>query len=171
MTTPMRTFLRAPAILALCAAICAPVAAAADVVRPAPNFGIDGVAKGTSLRSFHGQSVVLVITKSARVKEFRRELARLKQMYSQFSNEKVIFVAAIENGPAEVRSDIPFVTAANPAQVAADYGVTDRFAIAVIGVDGNLDMITGKVINAARVRDIIFNNFESQQAARKPTGG
>ena len=106
MTTPMRTFLRAPAILALCAAICAPVAAAADVVRPAPNFGIDGVAKGTSLRSFHGQSVVLVITKSARVKEFRRELARLKQMYSQFSNEKVIFVAAIENGPAEVRSDI-----------------------------------------------------------------
>jgi len=160
-----KTLLRAALILLLCV-----TAHGAEVVRPAPNFGIEGVAKSTSLRTFRGQSVVLIVTRSARQKEFVRELARLKQMYSQFSNEKVIFVAAIENGPEEVRSNIPFVTAANPAQVAADYGVSGRFAIAVIGVDGNLDMITGKVINATRVRDVIFNNAQSQQAARKQVG-
>jgi len=69
-----------------------------------------------------------------------------------------------------VPSDIPFVTATNPAQVAADYGVTGRFGIAVIGIDGNLDMITNKIIAAERVRDVIYNNFESQQATRKQPG-
>jgi hypothetical protein len=160
----MKTILRAALILLIC------VSARAEVVRPAPNFGIDGVAKSTSLRSFHGQSVVLLITRSAWEKAFRTQLGRLRQLYSQFSNEKVIFIAAIQNGPQEVKSNIPFVTALNPAQVAADYAVNGRFAIAVIGIDGNLDLITTKVINATRVRDAIFNNFESQQASRKVPG-
>ena len=162
MKSLMKLLLRAALVLSLCAA-----AAQAVVVRPAPDFGLEGVRKDTSLRSFRGQSVVLVITRSARDKEFRKELAMLKEMYPQFAAEKVIFVAAIENGPADVPSNIPFVTAANPAQVAADYGVNGRFAIAVIGVDGNLDLITNRIIAAARVRDAIFNNYDSQQAARK----
>lgn len=157
----MKRLARATLILSLCAT------AQAMVVRPAPDFGIEGVAKTTSLRSFRGQAVVLVIARDARVKEFRREVARLKEMYQQFATQKVVFVAAIENGPAEVHSDIPFVTAANPAQVAADYGVNGRFAIAVIGVDGNVDLITQKVIPASRVRDAVFNNYELQAGARK----
>jgi len=161
MKSLMKLLLRAAPILSLCAA------AQAVVVRPAPNFGLEGVRKDTSLRSFRGQSVVLVITHSTRDKEFRKELAMLKEMYPQFAAEKVIFVAAVEYGPADVPSNIPFVNAANPAQVAADYGVNGRFGIAVIGVDGNLDLITTRVIFAARVRDAVFNNFESQQAARK----
>jgi hypothetical protein len=161
----MSNLVRAALLLSLCA-----TASHGDVVRPAPNFGIEGVAKGGSLRSFHGQPVVLVIARSARDKDFRREVYRLRQLYGQFSNEKVIFVAAIETGPEEVPSDIPFVTAANPQQVAADYGVRGRFAIAVIGVDGNLDLITSRLIAPERVRDAVFNNFESQSAARKPLG-
>lgn len=161
----MKSIFRIAGILAICAT------AQATAVRPAPNFGVEGVAKGGSLRSFRGQSVVLIIARSARDALFTRQVHRLKEMYSQFSTERVIFVAALENGPAEVRSDIPFVIAANPSQVAADYGVAGRFAIAVIGIDGNLDMITTKVINAERVRDVIFNNFDTQQEARKaPTG-
>ena len=157
----MKRLLRAALLLSFCGTI------HGEVVRPAPNFGLDGVAGGGSLRSFRGHPVVLVIARSAREKDYRKEVYRLGALYGQFSNEKVIFVAAIENGPAQVPSDIPFITAANPQQVAADYGVTGRFAIAVIGVDGNLDLITTKVIPAARVRDAIFNNFDSQQAARK----
>jgi hypothetical protein len=110
---------------------------------------------------------VLVIGRDARDKYFRRQVYRLRSMYQVFATEKVLFVAAIENGPAEVPSDIPFVTAANPAQVASDYGVSGRFAIAVIGVDGNLDLITDKVISAERVRDVVFNNYEGQAEARK----
>lgn len=157
----MKTLSRATLILSLCAT------AQGMVVRPAPNFGLEGVEKNTSLRSFRGQTVVLLITRDTRVKEYRKMLMRLKGMFPQFATEKVVFVAAIENGPQDVRSDIPFVTAANPAQVAADYGVNGRFAIAVIGVDGNLDLITNRIIAAARVRDAIFNNYDSQQAARK----
>jgi hypothetical protein len=142
-------------------------AARADVVRPAPGFNLDGVAKPMSLRGFRGQAVVLVFTRTARDGDFRRQVARLRALYSQFATEKVIFVAAIEQGPADVPSDIPFAIAANGPQVAADYGVTGRFAIAVIGVDGNLDLITNKVIAAERVRDTVFNNFESQQESRK----
>jgi AhpC/TSA family len=152
----------------LAATLCA--VAHAEVVRPAPNFQIEGVAKGTSLRSYRGQTVVLLITRSARDKYFRTEVGRLGQIYGQFSAEKVLFVAAIKEGPQEVRSNIPFVIAANPEQVAADYGANGRFAIAVIGVDGNLDLITDRLIAAERVRDAAANNYESQAAERKPLG-
>jgi len=157
----MRTILHAALLLALCAT------GYAAEPRPAPGFGIEGAQKGASLRTFRGQPVVLVITRSARDKYFRRQVYRLKGLYGEFANEKVLFVAAIQNGPQDVPSDIPFAIAANPAQVAADYGVTGRFAIAVIGIDGNLDLITTKVIQAARVKDAVFNNFETQQASRK----
>jgi hypothetical protein len=139
----------------------------AQVVRPAPDFAISGVAKGTSLKSFRGQAVVLVVTQRSRGKEFRAMLNRLHDIYSEFSSEKVIFVAAIEDGGTEVPCDIPFVLASDPAQVAADYGVNGRFGVAVIGTDGNLDFITGQLVAAERVRDMVFNNFESQTASRK----
>jgi len=160
----MKRLFRAAMLLSFCATI------HGEVVRPAPDFGLEGVAKGSSLRSFRGHAVVLVIARSAREKFYRKEVYRLNALYGQFSNEKVIFVAAIENGPAQVPSDIPFITAANPQQVAADYGVTGRFAIAVIGVDGNLDLITSRLIAPERLRDAVFNNYESQAQARKPLG-
>jgi hypothetical protein len=134
--------------------------------RPAPNFGIE--ARGGSLRSFRGQPVVLIIARNSRDKYFRRQVYRLKEMYGEFAVEKVLFVAAIQNGDQTVPSDLPFSLAQNPAQIATDYGVTGRFAVAIIGIDGNLDMITTKVIPAERIRDVVFNNFESQQQSRKP---
>jgi hypothetical protein len=157
-----RLLLCAMLLLAVCAA------APAEVVRPAPDFQIADM--GRSLRSFRGQAVVLLIAGSARDKQFRTEVRRLKELFPQMSNEKVLFVAALLNGPGQVRSDIPFMIAANPRQVAADYGFAGRCAIAVIGVDGNLDMITSRLIAAQRVRDIVFNNYESQAESRKPLG-
>jgi peroxiredoxin len=158
----MRRFLAGLMVLAFCAA-----AGAQTVVRPAPNFAIAGVAKDTSLKSFRGQAVVLVITRRARDKQFRTMLNHLRDVYSEFSTEKVIFVAALEDGGDQVPSNIPFVLAADPAQVAADYGVNGRFAIAVIGTDGNLDFITSRVVAGERIRDMVFNNYDSQTASRK----
>jgi hypothetical protein len=155
--------LAAVLLLALC------MAAHGGVVRPAPNFDI--VATGKSLKSFRGQTVVLLITQSAREKHFRAMVDRLKHLFGQFATERVIFVAAIENGPQQVLSNIPFVLAANPQQVAADYGVNGKYAIAVIGVDGNVDMITTRLIAPERVRDMVFNNYDSQTEARKPLSG
>ena len=145
------------------------------MVRPAPNFRVEGVANGARLREF-SRAAGGAGDRAERAGEgiSGAEVYRLKQIYAQLSNEKVIFVAAIENGPAVVKSNIPFMMAANPTQVAADYGVPGRFGIAVIGVDGNLDLITTRVIPAERVRDMVFNNFESQaqfaEAARAVRG-
>jgi hypothetical protein len=157
----MKLLLRAALALSLCSSL------HAAVVRPAPNFELQD-AKGASLRTYRGQALVLLITRSAREKKFRAEVYRLEQLYGGFSTEKVLFVAAIEEGPREVRSNIPFVLAANPKQVAADYGAGGRFAIAVIGVDGNLDLITDRLIAAERVRNAVFNNFETQLSSRRP---
>jgi hypothetical protein len=158
----MSRFLVALLAVAFCAS-----AHAQTVVRPAPDFAIAGVAKGTSLKSFRGQAVVLVVTRRVRDKEFRATLSRLRDVYAQFTTEKVVFVAAIEEGDDTIPSNIPFVLAADPAQVAADYGVTSRFAIAVIGTDGNLDFITTRIVAGERIRDMVYNNYESQSAARK----
>jgi hypothetical protein len=158
----MNTFLRTALIILIGAT------AHAAVVRPAPNFGLEGTPRASSLKSFRGQSVVLVFTRSARGRAFREMVRRLRGIYGQFATEKVLFVAAITEGPQDVPSDIPFVLASNPAQVASDYGITGKFGIAVIGIDGNLDLITEKMIAAARVKDAISNNYETQSAARKP---
>jgi hypothetical protein len=155
--------LTAVLFLTLCAA------AHAQVVRPAPNFDLAGT--GKSLKNFRGQTVVLLITQSAREKHYREMVNRLGRLFGQFATERVIFVAAIENGPQEVLSNIPFVVASNPQQVAADYGVNGRYAIAVIGVDGNVDMITAQMIAPERVRDMIFDNSDTQTEARKPLTG
>lgn len=138
----------------------------AAVVRPAPNFGIEGAAKSTSLRSFRGQPVVIVFGRSARDGKFRKQLARLQKVYSQFASEKVVFIAVIQNGPELAPSNIPFALAANPGGVASDYGLAEPFGIAVIGKDGNVDLITSNVIPASRVRDAIFNSYENQIVAR-----
>ena len=156
----MKKFLHLPLLLVLAAG------AHAAVVRPAPNFGVEGAGKNLSLKSFRGQPVVLVVTHDAREKAFRWQVDKLRETYSQFASEKVVFIAAIENGPAEVRSNIPFAFAQNPAGVAADYGFTGKFGIVVIGKDGNVDLTTTRVIPASRVRDVIFSSFENQKAAR-----
>jgi hypothetical protein len=140
-------------------------AAQAAVVRPAPNVALQGSTQ--TLRSFKGQTVVLLIAKDARQKNFRTLVYRLRRLYGQFATERVVFIAALEYGPQEVKSDIPFAIAANPAQVAQDYGVNGPFGIVVVGVDGNLDMVTQRMIAPEKVHDMIFNNYEIQNAGRK----
>lgn len=158
----MKLFLFA-AILCLSALACR-----AEVVRPAPDFTWQGAGHAVSLRSLRGQPVVLLIAKNARVGALRAQVRKLRETYQEFSNRKVVFVAAIENGEADIRSDIPFVIATNGAQVAAEYGVSGRrFAIVLIGRDGNVDLQTTRVLPATRVREVIVNSFAEQSAHRK----
>lgn len=152
----------------LCAAILCLSAFASDaaVVRRAPDFTWEG-ASGAGRRSFRGQPVVLLFARSARAGAFRAQVRKLREIYQEFSNRNVIFAAAIAGGDADVRSDIPFVIATNGAQVAADYGVDGKFAIAIIGRDGNVDYQTDRVLPASRVREVIANSFAEQSARRK----
>jgi hypothetical protein len=134
----------------------------AEVVRLAPDFNFPSIGKAQSLRGLHGQPVVLVIAKSPKTGDFKAQVKILKQIYQQFANEHVIFVAAFSGESGPVKSDIPFVVANNGPAVASAYGAQDKFNIAIIGKDGNLDYQTGKVLGAERVHDVIQNSYGVQ---------
>jgi peroxiredoxin len=138
--------------------------ARAEVVRPAPDFTFPGISKMQSLKALRGQPVVLIITKSPKASEFKAQAKVLKEIYQQFANKQVIFVAAFTGETGPIKSDIPFVIANNGPAVASAYGVSDKdkLNIAIIGKDGNLDYQTRKVIGAERVRDVIQNSYAVQ---------
>lgn len=139
----------------------------ASVVQMAPNFTWESAGRANSLRSVKGQPVVLIIARNARMGVFKAQVNWLRKVYEDFASRKVIFAAAIENGDADIHSDIPFVIVNNAAQIAADFGVNDSFAIIIIGRDGNVDYQTTKVLTGTRVRDVIVNSFVEQNERRK----
>ncbi len=153
-------------LLALAATLPA-FAEPSSVVRPAPNFSWVGAPKLSSLRSVKGQPVVLLIAKSPREGAFRKQAANLQKIYQQFASRGVIFAAAFTQENGQIRSNIPFVTASNPSQVAADFGVKEDFVIVIIGKDGNVDYETSKVLPAGRVHDVIQNSYAVQAGERK----
>ena len=140
----------------------------AAVVRSAPDFSFPGVGKARSLRSLRGQAVVLLVTRSPKEGDFKKQLKYLREIYQQFASKQVVFVAALREGEGPVQSNIPFAVANNGAGVAAAYGVEDDFAIVIIGRDGNIDYQTTKVLPPERVRDVIQNSFTVQVSGRKP---
>ncbi len=155
-----------PLFLAALALVCA-IPLHAAVVRLAPDFTFPGVGKARSLKTLRGQAVVLLIARSPREKAFKKQLKELREIYQQFASKEVVFVAALREGQGPIESNIPFAVATNGAAVADAYGVTDDFAIAIIGRDGNVDYQTLKVLPSARVRDVIQNSYAIQSSARK----
>ena len=140
---------------------------ASTIVSLAPDFTFAAVGKARSLRSLRGQAVVLVFGKNAGVGAFKDQLDELGPLYQELASKRVIFVAALQEGDGLIRSNIPFVIANDGASVASRYGVAGKFAIAIIGQDGNIDYQTTKVLPGGRVRDVIQNSFVVQDTARK----
>lgn len=139
---------------------------ASTIVTLAPDFTFDA-GKARSLRSLRGQAVVIVFGKNANVGAFKDQLEELGPLYQELASKRVIFVAALQEGDRPVRSNIPFVLANDGASVAARYNVTGKFAIAIIGQDGNVDYQTTKVLPGGRVRDVIQNSFVVQETNRR----
>ena len=81
---------------------------------------------------------------------------------------KTVFIAAFTQEGGVIRSNIPFMVAADGPRVGFEYESGERFGIAFIGRDGNLDYVTNKVIPAHRVYDLINNSFVSQRNMRRP---
>ena len=141
---------------------------AAEVVRPAPVFlGGNSAGKAASSKEFLGRPVVLLIANSPRQWAFRSQVGQLQLMYERLSAEKIICVAAFSQTPGIVRSNIPFVTVPNGAQVASAFEADKGFAIVVIGRDGNIDYSGGKVLPCQRVYDLLNNSFAVQQSLRR----
>ena len=141
----------------------------AVVVRPAPNVNwIDSSGRQKALSAFKGQPVVLLIAPSPRDRSFRSQLGQLRKMYERYATHRVVFIAAFTGEGGRIQSNIPFVLAADGPRVGYDYEGSERFRIAFIGRDGNLDYVTNKVIPAQRVYDLINNSFVPQRNLRRP---
>jgi hypothetical protein len=155
-------------ILILALTLLLPSLAAAEVVRPAPDFvWLSSSAKGKSLKSLRGQPVVLIVAESPRQRIFRAQVGQLKKLYQLLGNEKMVAIAAFTREPGVIRSNIPFVLAADPNYVSSIYGVQGNFAVFVIGEDGNIDALSDKVLPGQRIIDIINNSFVVQRDNRK----
>ncbi|MBE2180860.1 MAG: redoxin domain-containing protein [Chthoniobacterales bacterium] len=140
----------------------------ADVVRPAPDFvWLKSGAKGASLKSLRGQPVILIVAQSPRQRIFRSQVGQLQRLYQLFGNQRAVIIAAFTQEPGVIRSNIPFVLAANPAAVASSYGVSGDFAVFILGRDGNIDMATDRVLPAQRMLDIINNSYVVQRNNRR----
>lgn len=145
-----------------------PLLAPAEVVRLAPDFTwLTSGGRGASLRSLRGQPVVLVVAQSPRQRIFRAQVGQLQKIYQLLGNERAVTIAAFTQEPGVIRSNIPFVQAANPAAVAAAYGVAGNFAVFIIGKDGNIDVATDRVVPGQRVLDVINNSFVVQRDNRR----
>ena len=140
---------------------------ASSVVALAPDFTFAAPGKNRSLRSLRGQAVVIVFARDAGNRALRKQLDELAPLYQELASKRVIFIAALAQGDGPVRSDIPFVIANDGASVIGRFGVPEKFAIAIIGPDGNIDYQTGNVLPGGRVRDVIQNSFTIQDTARK----
>lgn len=140
--------------------------AASPVVRPAPDFSFAGPTK-KSLRSLKSQPVVVVISREPDTRAFKKQAKLLAPIYQEFASRGTVFVAAFSEKEGQIPSNIPFVVANNGASVANAYGLKDDILVAIIGRDGNLDLITDKVVPAFRIREVIQNSYTVQDAARK----
>jgi len=155
-------------LLTLLLALAVPVLRA-DVVRPAPEFSwVDSTGARKSSKSLLGRPVILVIADSPREWAFRSQVGQLQKMYERLASEKAVCVAAFSREPGVVRSNIPFVTAADGPRTAYDLQVEHGFAIAVIGKDGNLDYKGSHVLPVQRIYDILNNSFVVQKSLRRP---
>lgn len=154
-------------IVALLLLALAPSLVSAEVVRPAPEVAwLKSGGNKSNLRALRGQPVVLVVAESPDQRIFRKQVKQLQRTYQLLGNRRAVMIAAFTQEPGVVRSNIPFVLAANPPAVAAAYGVQGRFAIFVIGKDGNIDEISDRVLSGQRVLDIINNSYVVQRDNR-----
>ncbi len=139
----------------------------AGTVRPAPSFTFGGAGGKNSLGSLRGQAVVLVIAQTGNTKALHSQMKSLRNIYHDCASRGAVFVAALADGSGTVPSDIPFALANNGAAVAAAYRMRGDFLIAVIGRDGNLDLVTENPVPGARIFEVIKNNFDVQEKARR----
>jgi len=169
-----------PSICSILAALCLAVVVTAStasaepapvnsaVVHLAPDFSIPGVGgKPRTLRSLRGQSIVLLIGKSAKTGALNKQVKYLQELFEQFASKETIFAVALREGDALIRTNIPIAIVNNGPAVADAYGVKKDFGIAIIGRDGNLDYLTDKVLPPERVRDVVQNSFPVQSLLRR----
>lgn len=155
-------------LIAVCCLL-APGLLPARVVNPTPNIlWVDSSGKMMGLGAFKGQPVIVIVAPSPQDRAFRAQIGQVQKMYERYAAQKVIFMVAFTQEQGLIRSNVPFVLAADGPRTSFDLRTGEKFGIAFIGRDGNLDYVTNKVIPALRMKDIIGASFVTQEKLRRP---
>ena len=159
-------------VLALAMTVSVAIASAEGSKRSVPNAAASfagGAAEGrtVTLSSLKGKPVLLLIAPSPKDPSFRTQVLDLRGCFERLVSHGTICFAAFTRESGVIPSNIPFLTVNDPAAVASSYDVVSGFAVAVIGVDGNLDCISTKPLPGQRIIDIINNNASLQEKLRR----
>ena len=79
----------------------------------------------------------------------------------------MVAAAFKSQGTDEIYSNIPVINLPDGAKVCDAFALKGKFAIALIGPDGNLDYITNNILNINRILEVMQNSFEVQKAAHR----
>ena len=140
----------------------------AEVVRPAPDFAwIDSSGKSKPAKEFRGRPLVVLIAESPRQSAFRSQVGQLQKIYQRFAADGLVCIAAFSGESGVIGSNIPFLTVPDGPKTAAAFDTAQGFSISIIGMDGNLDYVSNRVVPAQRIHDIIDNSFAKQKLLRR----
>lgn len=141
----------------------------AEVVRPAPEVAFPPhEGRPQTLRSFRGKPVVLLLAKSPKDGAFREQLKQLEESLDRLAIRSTVFAAAFQSDDiSRLNTSIPLVVLPKGAEACAAFQLRGKFAIALIGPDGNLDYQTDKVLNINRILEVMQNSFALQYRSRK----
>jgi hypothetical protein len=155
-------------LLALLSALLLAAPLQAEVVRPAPDFSwIDSTGKSKPAKELRGRPLIVIIAESPRQWAFRSQVGQLQKIYQRFAADGLVCVAAFSQEPGVIRSNIPFLTVPDGPTAAATFDTAQGFSISIIGMDGNLDYVSNRVVAAQRIHDIIDNSFAKQKLLRR----
>jgi len=157
------------ATLALAFCIVSSTLTSAGVVRPAPQVAfppVDGHAR--TLKSFLGQPMIVLLADSPKRGDFRTQLKEMEKSFDRLAIRKTVVAAAFKNqGSDEIYSNIPVINLPDGAKVCDAFALKGKFAVALIGPDGNLDYITNNILNINRILEVMQNSYEVQKAAHR----
>ncbi|MFZ9964609.1 MAG: hypothetical protein ACO3GO_05320 [Terrimicrobiaceae bacterium] len=140
----------------------------AEVVRPAPDFAwIDSTGKSKPSKELRGRPLVVLIAESPRQWAFRSQVGQLQKIYQRFAADGLVCIAAFSREPGVIRSNIPFLTVPDSVGTAAAFDTAQGFSISIIGMDGNLDYVSNRVVPAQVIHDILDNSYAKQKLLRR----
>jgi hypothetical protein len=155
-------------IALLLATLASTAALHAEVVRAMPDFSwIDSTGKTKSSKDLRGRPLVILIADSPTEWAFRSQVGQLQKIYQRFAADGLVCIAAFSREPGLIRSNIPFLTVPDGTAAAAAFDTAQGFSISIIGMDGNLDYVSNRVVAAQRIHDIIDNSYAKQKLLRR----
>ena len=141
----------------------------AEVVRPAPDVAFPPhEGRPQSLGNFRGKPLILLFANTPKDGAFREQLKQLEEALDRLTIRSTVFAAAFQSGDAShLNTSVPLVVLPEGAQACAAFQLKGKFAIALIGPDGNLDYQTNKVLNINRILEVMQNSFALQHRTKK----